>query len=127
MQMVRPQNYDVFNRPRRQDFEGLLMENGAVYCTNKDAFLKSNNRVSGNIGLIEMPEETLMEIDSVSDWEIVENILITRQKKMKTNQRIQYLVLDVDGVFYRWKYLIIMKRVSLPKDLICVMAWAWKY
>jgi YrbI family 3-deoxy-D-manno-octulosonate 8-phosphate phosphatase len=94
-----PQNYDVFNRPRRQDFEGLLMENGAVYCTTKDAFLKSNNRVSGSIGLIEMPEETLMEIDRAPDWEIVENILIARQKKMKSNQRIQYLVLDVDGVF----------------------------
>ena len=25
-----PKNYDVFNRPRRQDFDGLLVENGAV-------------------------------------------------------------------------------------------------
>jgi YrbI family 3-deoxy-D-manno-octulosonate 8-phosphate phosphatase len=94
-----PQNYDVFNRPRRQDFEGLLVENGAVYCTTKEVFLKSNNRVSGSIGLIEMPEETLMEIDSLSDWNIIENLLIERQKLMKLSQRIQYLVLDVDGVF----------------------------
>ncbi|MCD8518377.1 MAG: acylneuraminate cytidylyltransferase family protein, partial [Flavobacterium sp.] len=63
-----PQNYDVFNRPRRQDFAGLLMENGAVYATTKDAFIKSKNRVSETIGLVEMPEETLMEIDSLSDW-----------------------------------------------------------
>jgi CMP-N-acetylneuraminic acid synthetase len=27
-----------FNRPRRQDFEGLLVENGAVYATTKAAF-----------------------------------------------------------------------------------------
>ncbi len=94
-----PQNYDVFNRPRRQDFDGLLIENGAVYCTTKEAFLQSNNRVSGSIGLIKMPEETLMEIDSVSDWNIIENLLIERQKTMKVSQRIQYLVLDVDGVF----------------------------
>ena len=94
-----PQNYDVFNRPRRQDFEGLWIENGAVYCSTKEAFLQSNNRLSGSIGLIEMPEETLMEIDSLSDWEIIETLLIARQKTMKTNQRIQYLVLDVDGVF----------------------------
>jgi N-acylneuraminate cytidylyltransferase len=94
-----PQNYDVFNRPRRQDFEGLLIENGAVYCTTKEAFLTSKNRVSGNIGLVEMPEETLMEIDSLSDWAIIENLLIERQKSMKSNQRIDYLVLDVDGVF----------------------------
>lgn len=93
------QNYDIFNRPRRQDFDGLLIENGAVYCTKKQTFLDSKNRLSGKIGLIEMPEETLMEIDSVTDWEIIENLLIQRQKKLKTTQRIDYLVLDVDGVF----------------------------
>ena len=94
-----PLNYDVFNRPRRQDFEGLLVENGAVYCTTKESFLQSNNRMSGAIGLIQMSEETLMEIDSVSDWNIIENLLMERQKRMKVCQKIQYLVLDVDGVF----------------------------
>ncbi|WP_395051094.1 cytidylyltransferase domain-containing protein [Flavobacterium sp.] len=94
-----PQNYDVFNRPRRQDFNGLLIENGAVYCTAKEVFLNSKNRVSGKIGLVEMPEETLLEIDSLSDWHCIENLLMERQKSMKRNQRIQYLVLDVDGVF----------------------------
>lgn len=94
-----PQNYDVFNRPRRQDFEGLLIENGAVYATQKKLFLASKNRVSGTIGLVKMPEETLMEIDSLSDWGIVENLLMERQKGMKCHQRIDYLVLDVDGVF----------------------------
>jgi YrbI family 3-deoxy-D-manno-octulosonate 8-phosphate phosphatase len=94
-----PQNYDVFNRPRRQDFDGLLIENGAVYGTKKELFLNTKNRLSGTIGLVEMPEETLMEIDSLSDWNVVQNLLMERQKAMKTNQRIQYLVLDVDGVF----------------------------
>ena len=94
-----PQNYNVFNRPRRQDFAGLLMENGAVYATTKDAFLKSKNRVSETIGLVEMPEETLMEIDSLSDWTIIESLLAERQKSFKKQERINYLVLDVDGVF----------------------------
>jgi N-acylneuraminate cytidylyltransferase len=94
-----PQNYDVFNRPRRQDFAGLLIENGAVYVTTKDAFIKSKNRVSETIGLVEMPEETLMEIDSLSDWTIIENLLAERQKSYKKQARINYLVLDVDGVF----------------------------
>lgn len=94
-----PQNYDVFNRPRRQDFDGLLVENGAVYCTTKEAFLQSNNRVSGTIGLVKMPEETLLEIDSPSDWNSIENLLIARQKSKKQSQKIEYLVLDVDGVF----------------------------
>lgn len=94
-----PQNYDVFNRPRRQDFEGLLIENGAVYGTTKESFLNTKNRVGGTIGLVEMPEDTSMEIDSMSDWNSVENLLMERQKALKTNQRIDYLVLDVDGVF----------------------------
>lgn len=94
-----PQNYDVFNRPRRQDFDGLLMENGAVYATTKNAFLKTKNRVSGVIGLVEMPEESLLEIDSLSDWTMVESLLAERQKSMKKQERIKYLVLDVDGVF----------------------------
>ena len=94
-----PQNYDVFNRPRRQDFEGLLIENGAVYATTKATFVTSKNRVSESIGLVEMPEETLMEIDSLSDWTIVENLVAERQKTLKKQERINYLVLDVDGVF----------------------------
>lgn len=94
-----PQNYDVFHRPRRQDFEGLLIENGAIYATTKTAFLKSKNRVSESIGLVTMPEETLVEIDSLSDWNIVEHLLVERQKSFKREERINYLVLDVDGVF----------------------------
>lgn len=94
-----PQNYDVYNRPRRQDFEGLLMENGAVYVTTKESFLQTQNRVSGAIGLVEMAEDTLMEIDSISDWTIIENLLAERQKEKKKQERINYLVLDVDGVF----------------------------
>ncbi|MGV7105392.1 cytidylyltransferase domain-containing protein [Flavobacterium sp. U410] len=94
-----PQNYDVFNRPRRQDFEGLHIENGAVYATTKESFMQSKNRVSGTIGLVEMPEETLTEIDSLTDWEIIEKLLAERQIKQKKQNRINYLVLDVDGVF----------------------------
>ena len=94
-----PQNYNVFNRPRRQDFEGLLIENGAVYATTKPAFVETKNRVSGKIGLVPMGESTLVEIDSVTDWKIVEELLAARLKKAKKHQRIDYLVLDVDGVF----------------------------
>ncbi|WP_445732971.1 cytidylyltransferase domain-containing protein [Mariniflexile sp.] len=92
-------NYDIFNRPRRQDFEGLLIENGAVYATTKKAFLASKNRVSGNIGLVKMPEESLYEIDTETDWQIVEALLISRLKKQKEINKITHLILDVDGVF----------------------------
>ena len=93
------QNYDIFNRPRRQDFEGLLIENGAMYGTKKEAYISSKNRVSGKIGLIEMPVETFHEIDNQTDWLLVENLIADRFKKTKKQQKIDYLVLDVDGVF----------------------------
>ena len=94
-----PINYDVFNRPRRQDFDGLLIENGAVYNTTKKAFLASKNRVSGSIAMVKMPEESLYEIDTETDWKIVESLLISDLKKKKETNKITHLVLDVDGVF----------------------------
>ncbi len=95
----KPLNYDFRNRPRRQDFEGLLIENGALYCTTKSALLASRNRLSGKIGIIEMSEDTLIEIDSETDWQVAEQLLISNFKQNKSAQRINYLILDVDGVF----------------------------
>ena len=46
---VHPTNYDVFNRPRRQEFNGYYVENGAFYITSKINLLNSQNRISGNI------------------------------------------------------------------------------
>lgn len=95
----KPLNYDYRNRPRRQDFEGLLIENGAVYCTTKTAFNTSRNRLSGKIGLVQMPENTLVEIDSETDWQVVEQLFISNFKADKSLQRINHLIIDVDGVF----------------------------
>lgn len=94
-----PSNYDVFNRPRRQDFNGLLIENGAVYATTKSSLQSTKNRLGAQSALVEMPEASLYEIDSETDWIVVEHLLIDRQKKQKTSGKITHLVLDVDGVF----------------------------
>jgi len=58
-----PLNYDYNNRPRRQEFEGLLVENGAIYATTKEQFEKTGIRIGGNIGIIKMPEDTFTELD----------------------------------------------------------------
>ncbi|WP_341199534.1 acylneuraminate cytidylyltransferase family protein [Croceibacter atlanticus] len=71
-------NYDIFKRPRRQDFKGLLIENGAIYCTTISAFKNSKNRISGAIGLLEMNEDTLIEIDTLTDWVILEQLLLAK-------------------------------------------------
>lgn len=70
-----PQNYDVFARPRRQDFSGYLMENGAFYITSRADLLQYNNRVSGNIKVYEMNEDSSFEIDEPSDWLIIEALM----------------------------------------------------
>lgn len=70
-----PTNYDVFHRPRRQEFDGYLVENGAFYITSKEDLIKSQNRVSGNIKAVEMDEDTFFEIDEPSDWMIIEALM----------------------------------------------------
>ena len=70
-----PTNYDVFHRPRRQEFDGYLVENGAFYICSRDALLKSENRLSGRIKAVEMHPDTSFEIDEPSDWIIIEALM----------------------------------------------------
>lgn len=93
-------NYNYLERPRRQDFDGMLIENGAVYASTKKQFQASKNRIGGKIGLVKMHEDSLVEIDEPSDWAIVETLLETKLRGLKqTPHKIKALVLDVDGVF----------------------------
>lgn len=70
-----PTNYDVFKRPRRQDFRGYFVENGAFYISSKKDLIESGNRISGNIKMVEMAEESFFEIDEPSDWIIIEALM----------------------------------------------------
>lgn len=93
-------NYDIYNRPRRQDFAGELIENGAFYISYVNYIKSSKNRVSGNIGVYVMPEETIIEIDEPRDWAIAENIM---SKFLLINNKIDFTKIklflsDVDGV-----------------------------
>jgi CMP-N-acetylneuraminic acid synthetase len=74
-----PINYDPYDRPRRQDFKGTLLENGAFYITCRDILLKKNCRLGGKIGIFEMSQETAIEIDEMEDWIFVENLLRSRK------------------------------------------------
>lgn len=94
-----PLNYNPQERPRRQDFDGLLIENGAVYATTKESLINTKNRIGLNTKVVEMPEASLYEIDTETDWIVVEQLLIERQKQEKQSEKITHVVLDVDGVF----------------------------
>ena len=93
-----PTNYDVFKRPRRQEFDGYLVENGAFYITSKERLIKSQNRISGNIKAVEMNEDTFFEIDEESDWVIIEALM--RKNGIKApvcSSQIKMLLTDCDG------------------------------
>ena len=73
-----PVNYNTFNRPRRQEFDGHLVENGAFFITTKKRLLQSKNRISGHMRAVEMPEDTFFEIDEPCDWVIIEALMRRR-------------------------------------------------
>lgn len=98
--LASPTNYDVFHRPRRQEFDGYLVENGAFYITGRKELLESRNRVSGNIRVCEMDESTYFEIDEPSDWAIIEKQLEHRLKKNTEKvdlNEIKLFLTDCDG------------------------------
>ncbi len=72
---VIPVNYDYKNRPRRQEFEGLIAENGACYINSVKNILQDKCRLSGRIGAFQMPSYTSYEIDEPEDWIIIEELM----------------------------------------------------
>jgi len=100
----KPVNYNPVRRPRRQDFNGWIMENGAFYITKRSILENQKCRLGGRIGIYEMHPEASFEIDEPMDWKIVENILLEKREKDKIKniihlvKNIKMLVMDVDGV-----------------------------
>ena len=92
-------NYDYKHRPRRQDFDGMLMENGAIYINSVRNVLETGNRLSGKIMVYEMPEYTGMEIDEPDDWMILENLMRKHilSKQPSSKHSVKLFLSDVDG------------------------------
>jgi N-acylneuraminate cytidylyltransferase len=77
---ARPLNYDPLRRPRRQDFAGNLMENGAFYLTRRAMLEGQRNRLGGRIAIHEMAPESATELDEPEDWSIIERLLLQRDR-----------------------------------------------
>ena len=92
-------NYDYKNRPRRQNFDGMLMENGAFYINTVKNILASGNRLSGKIGIYEMPESTATEIDEPDDRIILEKLMYKHVLSPKASdvKKVKLFLTDVDG------------------------------
>lgn len=92
-----PINYDFKNRPRRQDFYGLFMENGAFYINSIGNIKRYKNRLSGKVSIYEMKEFTAIEIDEEDDWIIAERMMYKYILSKRTKPIIKLFLSDVDG------------------------------
>jgi len=91
-------NYDYKNRPRRQDFKGTLVENGAFYINTIKNVIDTGNRLSGNISTYQMPEYSLTEIDEPDDWFYAEYLMRKYILNKEIKSEIKLFLSDVDGV-----------------------------
>ena len=73
---AKPLNYDPSSRPRRQEFKGSYAENGAFYISDCEKLKETKVRLHGKIGIYEMPEETLAELDTIRDWNSIEPMML---------------------------------------------------
>lgn len=90
-------NYDYRKRPRRQEFDGFLVENGAFYITSRDKLLNSGCRLSGTIRAIEMEESSYFEIDEPEDFLIIESLLRRKMCNRVGRRPIKLFLTDCDG------------------------------
>ena len=73
--------YDYKNRKRRQDNDIQYIENGSFYMFKPDSIKKFNNRMYGNIGIVEMDQWKSFEIDSIDDFKLCS--LVMREYMLK--------------------------------------------
>lgn len=72
----KPVNYELGNRPRRQEKKRYYRENGAIYVMSRTGLLRNENRLFGRIGMYVMPRSRSFEIDEPEDFELLERILV---------------------------------------------------
>ena len=69
--------YDFLNRPRRQDMTAddiRYVENGSLYIFTRSHFDEVENRLGGSIGYTVFPEAYSLEIDTATDFKLLEDI-----------------------------------------------------
>lgn len=93
-----PINYDPEKRPMRQDFPPEIIENGAMYIF-KPEVIKNGTRFGKNIGVYLMPRERSFQVDSIEEFNFIENILPFYSNKDKETEitNVKLVILDFDG------------------------------
>ncbi|TMS01976.1 N-acylneuraminate cytidylyltransferase A [Larimichthys crocea] len=71
-EFTKPLNLDPVNRPRRQDWDGELCENGSFYFTTRDLIVNQGLLQGGKLCYYEMLPEYSVDIDVDIDWPVAE-------------------------------------------------------
>ena len=89
----KPLNYDPAARPRRQEFQGSIVENGAFYLTQKHILKSERCRLGGKISVYVMNDHTINEVDEIDD------LARMRGPKSTLNRwsEVKMIICDVDG------------------------------
>ena len=72
---MNPLDWEIDNRPMRQDKEETFLENGAFYITKRKNLLQSKLRYSGKIGFVEIPLSRSFQIDTLDDLNLINTII----------------------------------------------------
>ncbi|MFM7230169.1 MAG: cytidylyltransferase domain-containing protein [Cyanobacteriota bacterium] len=67
-----PINYTPQKRPRRQDWGGTFVENGAIYLFSREVFQDTGCRCRPPCTLYIMPTDHATELDTLDDWRRLE-------------------------------------------------------
>lgn len=89
-------NHDAAHRPRRQDREPHYLETGAFYAFDAVGFRRFQHRFFGQVGIVEVPESSAVEIDDEQQLAVAEALAAASALPEPITASV--LVTDFDGV-----------------------------
>jgi len=72
---IKPIDWNVDERPRRQEVDETYIENGMFYITTKEQLEKSGLRYGDRIGVVEIPLRDSFQVDTYEDLELVRELI----------------------------------------------------
>ncbi|HHT9112728.1 MAG TPA: cytidylyltransferase domain-containing protein [Candidatus Wunengus sp. YC65] len=94
-------NYEISKRPMRQEYPVEYVENGSIYVFKTWVIRKTGNRLGGRIVTYPMDLIDSLQIDTLEDLKLIEQLFIARDLDSKEEvdfSDVKLLVFDFDGV-----------------------------
>ena len=72
---INPIDWNIENRPRRQDKQTSFIENGMMYITTRDSLLETKLRYGGTKGFVKIPLMDSFQVDTQEDLDLIGNLI----------------------------------------------------